>query len=250
MMPPSSCSACRHCGSASRAARGMRRADLPSARQTEGMEFAQRLTALHEELTRGGMDVRPLVLAPPAVASEVAAVESRLSCSLPVEFRRVLLTVSSRVEFRWFLPRGREFDPPFHQSFSGDLHWSVEHTELAELGRRSWVAEVFPDPNDPYDRVWHGKLAFYEVGNGDYLAFDVEGPNPDRVVYLSHDDGAGHGFVLAEDVFELIARWLPLAFAGGEDWQWLPFTETREAGLRPEGELAAAWRHTLGLASP
>jgi hypothetical protein len=165
-----------------------------------------------------------LVFWGPATESEVAGLEARLGQELPPAFRKLFLTVSAKVELSWFLPRARRFDPPFHQCFRGDLHWSVEETAVAELARREWVAEAFPDASDPYDRVWHGKLAFFEVGNGDYVALDIEGDDPDRVVYLSHDDGEGHGHVLADDVIDLVERWAPLAFVGGEDWQWLHFT--------------------------
>jgi len=83
---------------------------------------------------------------------------------------------------------------------------------------------LFPDERDPYDVVWHHKAAFYEVGNGDYLAFDLSARNYERVTYLSHDDGQGHGHALAHDFGDLLDRWVPLACTGGEDWQWLPFT--------------------------
>lgn len=211
------------------------------------MNLESRLRALHAELTHAGMDVRPVLVRPPASEEDVSALEGRLDCVLPPSFRNLLLNVSSEVAFSWFLPNGRQFEPPFHEIFSGRIHWSIAFAEQFELSRRNWVAEAFPDADDPYDRIWHGKLAFYEVGNGDYLGFDVAGPNPDRVVYLSHDDGEGHGFVLADDMFDLIERWLPLAVVGGEDWQWLPFTVDAESGLQPDGPEAARWRRTLQL---
>lgn len=83
---------------------------------------------------------------------------------------------------------------------------------------------MFPNANDPYDVVWHNKAAFYDVGNGDYLAFDLAEAQHGSVVYLSHDDGQGHGYVLAADFADLLERWVPIACTGGEDWQWLPFT--------------------------
>jgi hypothetical protein len=175
-------------------------------------------------------------------------VESALGMELPSQFREVLLTLSSHTEFRWFA-RDRQFARPFHQNFSGDLHWSLDLMVQFETARRRWCAAAFPDPADPYDAVWHDKLAFYEVGNGDFLAFDRAAETCGQVVYLSHDDGEGHGYVLAQDFRDLLARWLPLACAGGEDWQWLLFVHGPTSGLEPDGEPAKAWRRVLALDS-
>ena len=44
------------------------------------------------------------------------------------------------------------------------------------------------------------KLGFMNVPNGDAIAFDMKESeiNP-SVVYLSHDDGEGHGYILGKD---------------------------------------------------
>ena len=44
------------------------------------------------------------------------------------------------------------------------------------------------------------KLGFMNVPNGDVIAFDMKESeiNP-SVVYLSHDDGEGHGYILGKD---------------------------------------------------
>ncbi len=94
---------------------------------------------------------------------------------------------------------------------------------------------------------WHGKLAFYETGNGDLIAFDLAEDRYGQVVYLSHDDGEGHGYVLARDFRDLLARWLPLGCTGGEDWQWLPFTAGPDSGFEPYAEPAMTWRRFLGI---
>jgi pimeloyl-ACP methyl ester carboxylesterase len=113
--------------------------------------------------------------------------------------------------------------------------------------RRSWVEEVFPDPSDPYDAVWHDKLAYADVGNGDLLALDLGREANGAVVYLSHDDGEGHGYRLASDFADLLRRWVPLACAGGEDWQWLPFTTSPTSEIDPNGANGLLWRNALGL---
>lgn len=51
------------------------------------------------------------------------------------------------------------------QIFCGTL--SCDVYKLVELNRepKSWVDNVFPDPGNKYDRVWHNELAFHNVGN-------------------------------------------------------------------------------------
>lgn len=94
--------------------------------------------------------------------------------------------------------------------------------------------------------MWHDKLAISEVGNGDFLAVDLDPAAAGAIVYLSHDDGEGHGHRLAADLTDLVDRWAPLAFAGQEDWQWLPFTA--DGGpIDPTCEAAHQWRALLGL---
>jgi hypothetical protein len=100
-----------------------------------------------------------------------------------------------------------------------------------------------PDPDDPYDRVWHGKYPLLRVPNGDLVAVDADG----QVVYLSHDDGEGHGYVLGQDVFDFLERWTALGCPGPEDWQWLPFTSGSDQGLDPEGENGRSWRAWFGI---
>ena len=209
----------------------------------DGTEFKAELEDLAASLRSLNFEVKPLVFDRPATESEVAAIEEQLGKPLPSSFRRVVLQVSRHVEFRWFAPRERAFPKPFHDSFCGDVHWSLNLLPELEVGRQGWVKTVFPNPDDPYDVVWHDKLAFYEVGNGDQLALNPTG----QVIYLSHDDGDGHGYTMASSFDDLLRRWLPLAFVGGEDWQWMPFTSDTNSGLEPREESASAWRSLLGL---
>lgn len=205
------------------------------------------LSEIGSRLAERGYDVRDLIFAPPASDSEVDALERDLAVGLPPSLRTVLLEVSGHVEFRWFLPDGIEFPAPFHSNFCGDLHWSIEFARENEGGRKGWVREVYPDPQNEYDAVWHDKLAFYEVGNGDLLAFDLDRERYENIVYLSHDGGDGHGFVLADNMLDLLVRWTPLACTGGEDWQWLPFTAGPTSRIDPDCENARVWKKLMGL---
>jgi len=212
------------------------------------VDVLAKLNEMQHVLAAREYDVRPLIVMPPADPCQVAELERAVGTRLPDSFRDVLLTMSAHVEFRWFAG-DRKFAPPFHQNFSGDLHWSVDLTAQIDTKRKSWCSAVFSNTEDAYDAVWHNKLAFYEIGNGDLIAFDLADDKYGQVVYLSHDDGEGHGYVLAQDLRDLLARWLPLGSTGGEDWQWLPFTAGPNSGLEPYAEPAMAWRRALGIDS-
>ena len=69
-----------------------------------------------------------------------------------------------------------------------------------EESRQGWVDICYPDYNNEYDKVWHNKLAFYEVGNGDYFAIELEKENYGKIVYLSHDGGDAHGHYIADNL--------------------------------------------------
>ena len=216
----------------------------------DGKQLEHQLHAILKTLTAQGYDTRELVFAPPATESDVRAVERELGNPIPASFRRVLTEVSGHVEFRWYAPDGLSFPMPFKSNFCGNLHWSLDLLRDFETGRKGWIDVCFPDANNAYDRVWHDKLAFQEVGNGDLIAIDLRPDQAGKVVYLSHDDGEGHGRVLAPSFEDLMARWVPLACTGGEDWQWLPFLSEDSAGLDPTGDNARAWRMLLNLATP
>ena len=211
------------------------------------VQLVDQLQVTASTLAGRGFDVRDVVVDEPASLGEVEAVEAAIGFALPAAYRDALLNISRHVEFRWFAPGEMGFGDPFRENFSGDLHWSLDLTAQLINDANSWVDEVFPNADDPYDAVWHNKAAFYDVGNGDYLAFDLSEAQYGSIVYLSHDDGEGHGHVLAADFADLLGRWVPLACTGGEDWQWLPFTAERTTMIEPHGPLADGWRELLGL---
>lgn len=207
------------------------------------------LSEILDHLSKRGFETRDLEFERPARQAEVDRAEAELGFKLPPSFREVLSTVSSQVGFWWYAPDDFKFPPPFRSNFSGQLEWSLEHIFKYEKGRMGWVEKVFPNDDDAYHAVWHNKLAFSSIGNGDYLAIDLSPTNYERIVYLSHDDGGGHGHILADDFADLLRRWAPLACTGAEDWQWLPFTSDRDSRIDPTCENAKAWRELLGLAA-
>jgi hypothetical protein len=67
-----------------------------------------------------------------------------------------------------------------------------------------------PDPasDGEWCRVWRNKTPFMEVGNGDYIAFDVsQGDEHCPVIYLDHEGDEFGGSRLGLNFIDFITRW-------------------------------------------
>ncbi|MDF2234052.1 SMI1/KNR4 family protein [Albimonas sp. CAU 1670] len=210
-------------------------------------KYWESIAAAIEEL---GGDVQDLRIGAPASPEAVDAVERRLGLALPDPFKTVLMGFSGSAAFRWSMPSELQLPDEFREIFCGDISWSLERLADAEESRRIWVRECFPDPSDAYDRHWHDKLAFYEVGNGDHLAVDLSSEHLGAIVYLSHDDGKGHGLAMADSFERLILHWSLIGGVGGEDWQWIPFYDPQSSKIDPYGEAARRFRDLIGFGLP
>ncbi len=193
-----------------------------------------------------GGETSELQLGAPASRTSVEATEKAIGVPLPADFSNFLMSGASSVEFSWQLPE--EYSLP---AAIGEVHWGGLSVDLDrilehEKHRKSWVKECFPNRDDPYDAVWHDKIAFHDVPNGDYLAFDRDG----RVVYLSHDDGEGHGATMAPSFASLLRAWIPLGCPGPEDWLWLAFVGDEARGIDERCANSRLWLETLGTALP
>ncbi len=209
--------------------------------------WPKRWQAALDACTLLGGEARELVIDPAASERSVAAVETALACKLPYSFRAVLTDFSAHVEVGWFLPDDAVLPSELREIFSGECHWGLQWLVQFEESRKKWIELVFPNINDPYDCVWHNKLAFAEVANGDYLALDLELLPDAPVVYLRHDDGEGHGYRLGSSFADFIDRYSLLGCPGHEDLQMLPFISSPTDGLNPNSENAKAWRQWFGL---
>lgn len=194
-----------------------------------------------------GGEIQAFRVERPATQDAVDAAEQKLGIALPVSFKLTLLNFSRSAQLAWKLPEDFKLPTEFREIFAGDIHWSLEKLVEIEESRKSWVRECFPNPHDPYDQHWHNKLAFHDVGNGDQLAIDLAEENLGAIVYLSHDDGEGHGFNLADSFEDLIQRWSLIGGVGSEDWQWLPFYDQRAAAINPHGQAAQRFRKVIGF---
>ena len=111
---------------------------------------------------------------------------------------------------------------------------------------KEWATDVFPNYEDPEDRIWYNKLCFHINANGDYIAIELEPENYGKVVYLSHDGASNLGTYLADNFKEFLMNYASVGCTGGEDWQWEPFY-TAGKGIDPTCENAQAWHKVLGI---
>jgi len=186
-------------------------------------------------------------IAPPAPRALVDSVETELGVTLPQSFRDVVTKVSGNATISWQLPEGKGPPKPLHEVFSGECSWDLQGLPELYARYREWRDDLESDPTDEYSAVWHGKIPFMAVPNGDYMTIDIASPGEQAVVYVSHDDGRGHGYRLGSTFADYLERCAALACVGSEDWQWLPFTEGPDSLLLPDSENAKQWRAWLGL---
>jgi hypothetical protein len=215
-------------------------------REMNWPDIRRRLTRACEACEAVGASDTQLSIEPPATPSEVAAVEQSLGLTLPAALRTTFLEFSAGVLMYWSLQK--KAAPPFKDIFSGTCDWSLRGLPTVEEGRKGWISTCFPNPEDPYDRVWHGKLAFGAVGNGDMLAIDLGVPG-EPVVYLSHEDSQIHGWRLGDNFFDFLDRSSRLGFVGAEDWQLEPFLGDSTSGLQPDSANGQVWREWFGISN-
>ncbi|KQL43947.1 1,3-beta-glucan synthase regulator [Brevibacillus choshinensis] len=210
-------------------------------------EWKQRIEIIAHRIREIGGDVQEIRMEEPASEEQVAEIERTLGFPLPTSFKKTLVEFSSSFSFRWFVPDDFELPGKFRGIFGGTPHWGLNLIQEFDGERKGWAENVFTNREDEYDAVWHNKLAFLAVGNGDYIAFDLNGNDDPPVVYLSHDDGEGHGYIIGENFRDFMDKWSRIAFVGAEDWQWIPFTMNINSGIVPDGEAANEFRSIMKL---
>ena len=213
--------------------------------------FKKRLNLFLEKIEDLGGEVEPLTIEKPATEEEIKAVEGKLGYTLPPHFREVLLENTAHLDFYWDINDITDegdisLPDKLVEIFRGQLLFGLDLLLDYEDDRKGWVKEVYPDYNNEYDCVWHNKMSFHQVGNGDYIAIELEPENYGKVVYLSHDGSENHGLYIADNFKEFLMNYAAIGCTGGEDWQWEPFY-TKGKGLDPTCENAQAWYKVLGI---
>ena len=213
--------------------------------------FKKRLNLFLEKIEDLGGEVEPLTIEKPATEEEIKAVEAKLGYTLPPHFRKVLLENTAHLEFWWYIDDFTEEDEDFlldelDNISSGELLFGLDLLLDNERSRKGWVKDVCPFKSEEYSRVWNNKMCFQEVGNGDYIAIELEPENYGKVVYLSHDGSENHGLYIADNFKEFLMNYAAVGCTGGEDWQWEPFY-SKGKGIDPSSENALAWCKLLNI---
>ena len=213
--------------------------------------FKKRLNLFLEKIEDLGGEIEPLTIEKPAIEDEIKAIEAQLGYTLPPHFREVLLENTAHLDFYWDINDITDegdisLPDKLVEIFRGQLLFGLDLLLDYEDDRKGWVKEVYPDYNNEYDCVWHNKMSFHQVGNGDYIAIELEPENYGKVVYLSHDGSENHGLYIADNFKEFLMNYAAIGCTGGEDWQWEPFY-TKGKSLDPTCENAQAWYKVLGI---
>ncbi len=214
--------------------------------QKEWINWRERFNAALQACEQKNGECERIIIHEPATTEQVEAVETELGQPLPTSFKEVLINFSARVELRWSLPDDLYPPDPFSGIFRGELNWDLAWLIDLEKNRQGWIKHVFPNVDDPYDRVWHDKLAFESIANGDMLALDLK-VDGSPVVYLDHGGCDFHGTVLGHNFIDFIDRWSMLGFPGPECMQFQKFVNSRTNGIEPNGENAVKWKKWFGL---
>ena len=213
--------------------------------------FKKRLNLFLEKIEDLGGETDPLTIEKPATEDEIKAVETKLGYTMPPHFREVLLENTAHLDFYWDINDITDegdisLPDKLVEIFRGQLLFGLDLLLDYEDDRKGWVKEVYPDYNNEYDRVWHNKMSFHQVGNGDYIAIELEPENYGKVVYLSHDGSENHGLYIASNFKEFLMNYAAIGCIGGEDWQWEPFY-TKGKGIDPTSKNAKTWYKVLGI---
>ena len=211
----------------------------------------KRLNLFLEKIEALGGEVEPLTIEKPATEEEVKAVEAKLGYTLPPHFREVLLENTAHLEFGWDIDdiideEDISLPDKLAEIFRGKLLFGLDLLLDYEEDRQDWEGEAYPNSDKEYDRVWHNKMSFFQVGNGDYIAIELEPENYGKVVYLSHDGSENHGLYIADNFKEFLMNYAAVGCTGGEDWQWEPFY-TKGKGIDPTSKNAQAWYKLLNI---
>ena len=213
--------------------------------------FKKRLDLFLEKIEDLGGEVEPLTIEKPATEDEIKAVEAKLGYTLPPHFREVLLENTTHLEFGWDIDdiideEDISLPDKLAEIFRGKLLFGLDLLLDYEEDRQEWEGDAYPNSDKEYDRVWHNKMSFFQVGNGDYIAIELEPENYGKVVYLSHDGSENHGLYIADNFKEFLMNYASVGCTGGEDWQWEPFY-TKGKGIDPTSENALAWYKLLNI---
>lgn len=192
-------------------------------------------------------DYSKIVIKDPIALEEIKTLEKSLDIELPSDFKHVLCEYSSGIDLNWHMDDDEieSFEAIFCGGSDGIL-WDFSQLDRMYKNYLDWVAKCFPDPNNEYDKIWHNKIPFLEVGNGDMIVFDrVSTENGCPVIFLSHDGSDFHGSHLADSFIEFITNWSNIGCVGTEDWILEIFYDSDSKKLMSESSVINEWKQAL-----
>jgi len=212
--------------------------------------WENKLEQLHLVYTKIGADELEFSKQPPAIMVEIEKLEETIKCSIPISLKDTLLNFSKELKFYAHLPNDFKLPLELKRIFSAGFEISLTEIENAENLRKKWIQKCYMNIDDDYDKVWHNKLGFMRVGDGDgdVIALDLNDENEDkRVVYLSHDGCTQtHGMVLGRNFKEYFSNLILIGACGNENWQMEPFIDSSN-GINPNCENANKYRNLINL---
>lgn len=196
-----------------------------------------------------GMDVKDNRVLPPATEEEVSEVEARLGFRLPETTRAAFLGITAGIEWSWWPPIGMELEEPYDEVGFGSTWFRLDLLPTLHRQRQEAVEVIFPGRDDPGGDPWRRSLPFCAVGNGDYLAVDLDPASAGEVLYLEPHGLAdeGNGYRMAADLTDLLQRWTPLGQPGADFPSWSLFTAGPDGPIDPTSETSIGWRSLIGL---
>jgi len=207
-----------------------------------------KMQKLYDVYTKFDIDITYTKDSNTARKEELQQIERIIGTSIPASLKETFRHFSKTIFFSAYLPDNIKLPHDLRGIFSAQFLISTDELINAEDRRKGWMEHCFCSPNDPYDTVWHNKLGFMTVPNGDIIAFDLNDNSEDKhVVYLSHDDGEGHGYILGENFADYFSKLLQVGGCGNEDWQMIPFIPDNINGINPDCENAKIYREFIGL---
>lgn len=164
-----------------------------------------------------------------ASTQEIQSLEQKLKENLPAEIKTFFFSVSREIYLNVDFNNNVSFGKDGKVS-SAYIALSLNGVYDAECSRKKWVEEVFFDTGDDYSKKWHNKFGIMSLINGDIIAMDLE-KQVHPIIYLSHDDGEGHGYILGRSFEEYLKSIVEIGGCGTEDEEFLQFCTDNISGI-------------------
>ncbi len=188
-------------------------------------------------------DYSELTIKKPVSENAFEILEKELNLEYPADFKEVLTKYSSGILMDWQI-EGEETEGEFRQIFCGGGRgylWDFDFLREDYKNIQGWITECFSNLEDDCDKIWHNKIPFLHVPNGDVIAFGDKTEKGNQVVYLSHEGDGFHGQILGGNFIDFINKWTQLGCVGTEDWQFEPFYDYRKKTMLSDKTILDKW---------